>query len=83
MFGLRSAVRPLARQALVARRGYADVADGKLALSLVLPHQVGFKRGSRGKKKEFCTPFGALPTIVGYVLAARCGGWRHGGRLLA
>jgi hypothetical protein len=43
MFGLRSAVRPLARQALVARRGYADVADGKLALSLVLPHQVGLR----------------------------------------
>ena len=41
MFALRTAVRPIARQstAALSRRGYAEVADGKLALSLVLPHQ--------------------------------------------
>ena len=41
MQSIRSAVRPIARQsaAALSRRGYAEVADGKLALSLVLPHQ--------------------------------------------
>ena len=39
----RSAVA--ARQvAVVGRRGYAEVADGKLALSLVLPHEVSDAR---------------------------------------
>jgi hypothetical protein len=40
-----SALRPtasriVARSALAGRRTYADVADGALKLSLVLPHQV-------------------------------------------
>ena len=41
MYALRAAVRPIARSttAALSRRAYADVADGKLALSLVLPHQ--------------------------------------------
>ncbi|KAI9638461.1 ATP synthase [Dioszegia hungarica] len=41
-FKIASALRTLPRQAALARsarRGYADVADGKLSLSLVLPHQ--------------------------------------------
>jgi hypothetical protein len=43
---LTSSLRAATRQAaLVSRRGYADVADGKLKLSLVLPHQVGVKEG--------------------------------------
>jgi hypothetical protein len=32
----------------IARRGYADVADGSLKLSLVLPHQVGQTSLDRG-----------------------------------
>jgi hypothetical protein len=34
---------------VVARRGYADVAEGGLKLSLALPHQVrGFQRDAEG-----------------------------------
>ena len=35
----------------LGRRGYADVADGKLKLSLVLPHQVGLGSWLSGEGK--------------------------------
>jgi hypothetical protein len=41
---LRAATRQVAA-ARVARRGYAEAADDKLKLSLVLPHQVGVNCG--------------------------------------
>lgn len=52
---LTPALRALPRQASalrVARRGYAEAAtDGKLQLSLVLPHQV---RPYAGKRRFVC-----------------------------
>ena len=39
-----AASRVVARSALAGRRTYADVADGALKLSLVLPHQVSISK---------------------------------------
>ncbi|KAJ9110455.1 hypothetical protein QFC19_001581 [Naganishia cerealis] len=48
-----TASRVVARSALAGRRTYADVADGALKLSLVLPHQVSIVQISSKIKSGF------------------------------
>jgi len=66
-FALRSAFRAAPRQASAiraARRSYADVADGKLQLSLVLPHQVSSVTVQECLSLSFATVLMCLPSIL-------------------
>jgi hypothetical protein len=56
----------------VARRGYADVADGALKLSLVLPHQVSSPNQDNQDRSSSSAAFSSGEAVAGVAGVDNC-----------